>query len=107
MDLGSVVKLSTDHLFMTTTSSGKLKYRWTKIIKERQEKLENEECFKNIDSNILVIDGFESRYSGIYRCIISTSNPPIVSMSAAVELDLPGKLFSRFKRILALRAFHD
>ena len=102
MDLGSVVKLSTDHLF---TSSGQLKYRWTRIIKEQQEKLEDEECFKNIDSNILVIDDFESRYAGTYRCVISTSNKPIVSMSAEVELDLPGKLIARFNGISALRAF--
>ena len=88
MDLGGVVELSTDHLF---TSSGQLKYQWTRIIKERQEKLEDEECFKNIDSNILVIDGFESRYAGTYRCVISTMNRPVVSISAEVELDLPGK----------------
>ena len=87
MDLGSVVELSTDHLF---TSSGQFKYQWTRIIKERQEKLEDEECFKNIDSNILVIDGFESRYAGTYRCVISTMNRPIVSISAEVEVDLPG-----------------
>ena len=99
MELGSIVKLSTDHLF---TSSGQLKYRWTRIIKERQEKLEDEECFKNIDSNILVIDGFESRYSGTYRCIISTSNQPIVSMSAEVELDLQGKLIARLKMVFQL-----
>ena len=102
MDLGSVVELSTDHLF---TSSGQLKYRWTRIIKERQEKIEDEECFKHIDSKTMVIDGFESKYAGTYRCVISTSSQPVVSMSAEVELDLPGKLTARFNGIPALRVF--
>ena len=103
MDLGSVVELSTDHLFI---SSGQLKYRWTRIIKEQQEKLEDEECFKNIDSNILVINDFESRYAGTYRCVISSSNKPTVSMSAEVELDLPGKLIARFNGIPAFYVYY-
>ena len=104
MDLGSIIELCTDHLF---TSSGQIKYQWTRIIKERQEKLEDEECFQNIDSNILVIDGFESKYVGTYRCVISTLNQPVVSMSAEVELDLPGKPIARFNGIPALRTFYD
>ena len=95
MDLGSVAELSTDHLFI---SSGQLKYQWTRIIKEQQEKIEDEECFKNIDSNILIINGFESKYGGTYRCIISTSDQPTVSISAEVELDLPGK----YKHIIVI-----
>ena len=104
MDLGSVVELSTDHLFI---SSGQLKYRWTRIIKERQEKIKDEECFKNIDSNILIINDFESKTAGTYRCVISTSDQPTVSILAEVELDLPGKykhiivIFSRTILILA------
>ena len=79
---------------MATSSSGQLKYRWSRIINEREESIEDEECFKNSDSHTLVIDGFESRYAGTYRCVISTSNRPVVSMSAEVELDLPGKLIA-------------
>ena len=79
---------------MATSSSGQLKYRWSRIINEREESIEDEECFKNSDSNTLVIDGFESRYAGTYRCVISTLNRPVVSMSAEVELDLPGKLIA-------------
>jgi hypothetical protein len=76
---------------MTTASSGQLKYQWSKIINEEEEKIEDDECIKNSDSKTLVIDGFESKCAGIYRCVISTLNEPVVSMSAEVELNVPGK----------------
>jgi hypothetical protein len=76
---------------MTPSSSGQLKYQWSRILNEEEEKIEDAECVKNSDSKTLVIDGFESKYAGIYRCVISTSNQPVVSMSAEVELYLPGK----------------
>ena len=88
--MGSVVELSTDHLFITTTCSGQLEYQWSRIINDEQEKIEDGECFKNSDSKTMVLDAFESKYAGTYRCVISTSNRPIVSMSAEVELDIPG-----------------
>ena len=55
----------------------------------------------------MVINGFESKYAGTYQCVISTSSQPVVSMSAEVELDLPGRLIARFNGIPALRAFYD
>ena len=93
--MGSDVELSTDHLFMTTSRGGQLKYQWSRIINEVEEKIEDEECYKNSDSKILKIDGFESKYAGTYRCVISTSNRPIVSMSAEMEVNLPGKVITR------------
>ena len=89
--MGSVIELSTDHLFMITSSNSQLKYQWSRIINDEEEKIEDEECFKNSDSKTMIIDNFESNYTGTYRCIISTTNTPVVSMSAEVELDLPGK----------------
>jgi hypothetical protein len=80
-----------DHLFMATSSSGQLKYQWSIINFEGEEIIEDGEHFKNSDSNTLVIDCFESKYAGIYQCVISTSSQPVVSISAEVELDLPGK----------------
>jgi hypothetical protein len=74
-----------------SSSCGQLKYQWSRITNEEEEKIEDDECVKNSDSKILVIDGFESKYAGIYRCIVSTSTQPVVSMSAEVELNLPGK----------------
>ena len=76
-----------DHLFMATSSSDQLKYQWS-IVNDGEE---DEECFKNSDTATLTIDSFESKYAGTYRCVISTSSRPVVSMSAEVELDLPGK----------------
>ena len=108
MDLGSVVELSTDHLFITTASSGQLKYQWSRIINDEGEKIEDEKCFKNSDSKTMIIHDFESKHAGTYRCIISTSSLPLVSMSAEVELDLPSKykqnivIFSRTIIILAI-----
>ena len=76
---------------MATTSSCQFKYQWSRIINDEEEKIEDEECFKNSDSKAMIIDGFESKYAGTYQCVISTSSQPVVSMSAEVELDLPGK----------------
>ena len=89
--MGSVVELSTNHFFMTTASSDQPKYQWSRIINDEEEKIQDEECLKNSDSKTMVIDGLESKYAGTYRCVISTSSQPVVSMSAEVELDLPGK----------------
>jgi hypothetical protein len=80
---------------MAPSSSDQLKYQWSRIINEGEEKIEDKESFKDSDSQALVIDGFEVKYAGIYRCVISTSSRPVVSMSAEVELDLPGKLIAR------------
>jgi hypothetical protein len=84
---------------MTTSgsSSGQLKYQWSRINKEGEEKFEDDECVKNSDSKTLVIDGFEGRYAGTYRCVISALNQPIVSTSAEVELDLPGVYIQKLK----------
>ena len=79
---------------MTTASSGQLKYQWSRIINDEEEKIEDEECFKHSDSKTLLINDFESKYTGTYRCVISTSNRPIVSVSAELELDLQGKLIA-------------
>ena len=77
---------------MTTSSSDQLQYQWSRIINDEEEKIEDNEYFKNSNSKVMVIDGFESKYAGTYQCVISTSSRPIVSMSAEVELDIPGKL---------------
>ena len=93
---------------MRTASSGQLEYQWSRIINDEEEKIEDEEYFKNSDSKTIIIDNFESNYAGTYRCVISTLSQLVVSMSAKVELDLPGKfkhsiviLFSRTIVILA------
>ena len=98
--MGSVVELSTDHLFMTNSSRGQHKYQWSRIISDEEEKIEAEECFKNSDSKTMVIDGFEGKYAGTYQCVISTLSRPVVSISTEVELDIPGKLITNIMIIV-------
>ena len=86
---------------MTNSSSDQLKYQWSRIINDEEEKIEDNECFKNSDSKVIMIDGFEIKYAGTYRCVISTSSRPVVSISAEVELDIPGKLITNMM-IIAL-----
>ena len=76
---------------MATSSRCQLNYQWSRIVNEKAEKIKDGECFINSDSNTLIIDDFESKYAGTYQCVISTSSQPVVSMSAEMELDLPGK----------------
>ena len=95
--MGSVVELSIDHLFITNSSSGQLKYQWSRIVSEGEERIHNKEYFRNSDSKAMVIDDFEGKYAGLYRCVISTSSRPVVSMSVEVELDLPGKYKNKQK----------
>ncbi|MCG8625924.1 MAG: hypothetical protein MJE68_28495 [Proteobacteria bacterium] len=82
-------------MFMTNSSSDQLKYQWSRIVKDEEEKIQDKECFKNSDSKVMVIDDFEVKYAGTYRCVISTSSRPVVSTSAEVELDIPGKLITK------------
>ena len=72
---------------MTTSSRDQLKYQWSI---EGEEISKDDENFRNRDTDTLTIDCFESEYAGTYSCIVSTSSRPIVSISAEVELDLPG-----------------
>ena len=88
---------------MTTTSSEQLEYQWSRIINDEVEKIEDDKYLEDSDSKTMVINGFETKYTGTYRCVISTTSRPVVSMSAEVELDLPGKLIAKFHGIHALR----
>ena len=76
---------------MATSRDDQFRYQWSIITEKEEMIIKDEEGFKNGDTNILVIDCFESKYTGTYRCLISSSSRPIVSMSAEVELNLPGK----------------
>ena len=77
---------------MATSGNDQFRYQWS-IVKDEEEIItEGEECFKNSDTNTLVIDCFESKYAATYQCLISSSSRPVVSMSAVVELNLPGKI---------------
>ena len=78
-------------LFMATPRNDQFRYQWSIITEEEEIIIKDEEGFKNSDTNTLVIDCFESKYAATFRCLISSSSRPIVSVSAEVELNLPGK----------------
>ena len=86
--MGVEIKLSIDHLFVTTVSSDQLVYEW---LFNDQEIAVNDKCFKNSDTSVLRIERFECKYVGTYECIISTANQPTVSMSAKIKLDIRGE----------------
>ena len=87
-DLGDIVQLSVDYLFMVTPGSNQFIYAWS--VDSRKIAM-NDKRFKNSDTDTLEIDCFESEYIGTYKCTISTRNQPTVSMSAETELDIQGK----------------
>ena len=87
--LGAEVKLSPDHMFVTTASSEQLVYVWSF---DGQEIAVSDKRFKNSDTNTLKVEWFECKYVGTYKCTVSTANQPTVSMSAKVKLDIRGKL---------------
>ena len=43
------------------------------------------------DTDVLSIQEFEKSYEGNYKCILSTTNEPVMSVSAQVQLKLTGK----------------
>ena len=86
--MGVEVKLSIDHLFVTTVGSNQLVYEW---LFNDQEIAVSDKRFKNSDTSILRIESFECKYVGTYECIVSTANQPTVSMSAKVKLDIRGE----------------
>ena len=87
-DLGDAVALSMEHLFMATSSSNPLVYKW---MFNGQKIAVSDKRFKDSDTNALKIDCFECKYVGTYKCIISTADQPTVSMSAKVKLESRGK----------------
>ena len=86
-NLGVEVKLSIDHLFVTTATSDQLVYEW---LVNGQEIAVSDRRFRNSDTNTLQIACFECKYVGTYKCIVSTANQPTVSMSAKIKLYIRG-----------------
>ena len=87
-DLGDTIEISMGHLFMATSSSDQLIYEWTF---NGQTIAVSDKRFKNSDTNTLKIDSFECKYVGTYKCIVSTTDQPTVSMSTKVKLDIRGQ----------------
>ena len=73
---------------MATNSGDQLIYEW--MFNGRKIAI-SDKRFKNSDTNTLKIDCFECKCVGTYKCIVSTTNQPKVSMSAKVKLDIRGR----------------
>ena len=66
----------------------KLRYEWWFDDEEIEE---DDERYNISDTGVLSIQEFEKEYEGEYRCIVSTTNPPVMSVSTQVQLSLTGK----------------
>ena len=73
---------------MTTSSSEQLVYEW---LFNSQKIKTSDKRFKNSNTNEIEIDCFECKYVGTYKCFISTTNQPTVSMSAKMKLNIQGE----------------
>ena len=86
-DVGEQVELSIDLFFKGKTANKKVKYEWwvdDKRIKEGDR-------YKISDTGVLSIEEFEKSYGGNYKCILSTTNEPVMSVSAHMQLKMTGK----------------
>ena len=77
-----------DLMFEVKSSDEKLNYEWwlnNKRIKE------DDGHYKVNNTGVLSMQEFEKNYEGKYKCIVSTTSQPVMSVSAEVELNLAGK----------------
>ena len=86
-DVGEEIKLSADVIFKVKSSNEKVKYEWW-VDDERIK--EDDDHYKISDTGVLLIHEFEKCLEGQYACIISTTNKPMMSVSAQVQLSLTG-----------------
>ena len=80
-DLGDEVQLSIDLLFMVKS---RITYEWW--FKE-QKIVKSDKRFKDSNTGTLKIECFENKYRGAYKCVLSTTHGPEISISADVELN--------------------
>ena len=88
VDLGKAVNLSNDLIFKVKNNDEKLLYEWWFDDEEIEE---DDDRYNVSDTGVLSIQEFEKDYEGIYRCIVSTTSQPVMSVSTEVQLILTGK----------------
>ena len=88
VDLGKAVNLSNDLIFKVKNNDEKLQYEWWFDDEEIEE---DNDRYNVSDTGVLSIQEFEKDYEGIYRCIVSTTSQPVMSVSTEVRLNLIGK----------------
>ena len=87
--MGKAVELSVDLIFKVKLSDKKLQCKWWVDDEEIEE---DEERYTISDAGVLSIQEFEKDYEGKYKCIVSTTSQPIMSVSSEVQLELTGKI---------------
>ena len=86
--MGKAIDLSTDLILKVRNSDEKLQYQWWFDDEEIEE---DDDRYNISDTGVLSIQEFEKDYEGKYRCIISTTSQPVMSVSTEVRLNLTGK----------------
>lgn len=92
--LGDEVHLHMDVLFMVK-SSAKLMYEWYCD----DCNIKDDHVYSGSKTNTLNIKCFECKYEGIYKCVVSTTQP-ILSMSTELQLCLHSKWCTLFYVLL-------
>ena len=88
-ELGETVQLSVDLIHRVKSSDERFRFEWW-ADGRRIRKIKG---IQGSDTDTLSIDQFENKHKGTYECIISTTSPPTMSVSAKVDLDFAhGKL---------------
>ena len=87
--LGSEVHLCMDVLFLVK-STKPLSYEWY----FNSFKIGKDENYRGSNTSSLYIEHFESKCEGKYKCVVSTTSQPKMSMSAEFHLELDGEIIT-------------
>ena len=86
--LGNEVRLHMDVLFLVK-STRPLTYEWSfnslKISKDDKH-------YRGSDTSSLYVKHFESKHEGKYKCVVSTTSQPKMSVSAEFQLEFCGEI---------------
>ena len=74
-------------MFKVKNSDEKLQYQWL----FDDEEIEDDDSFSISNKGVLSIHEFEKDHEGKYRCIVSTTSQPVMSVLTEVQLNLTGK----------------
>ena len=74
-------------MFKVKDCDDKLQYEWWCD----DEEIEDDDNYSISDTGVLLIKEFEKEHEGKYRCIVSTTSQPVMSVSTEVQLNLTGK----------------
>ena len=78
-----------DVILKVKSSDEKLNYEWW-LDDDRIDK-DDDRHYKISDKGVLSIQEFEKYYEGKYKCIVSTTSQPVMSVSVEAEVNLTGK----------------